>query len=177
MKHLGVWLAGGVTFLLVLAIGIFSFLPTEPATQPTQKKTSIVDTPFVLATSDQVVMPTVDTSQVEATLAQREGVYQEQIAQLDQTLQERQLIYQNQIQDLAVQITNAQNRVDQLIEQEQELQAQISQLEAARAERLTVYQSQLQQAQDQYNARYTQLQAQLNEIQSKLAEANAQLGR
>ena len=34
MKYLGVWLAGGVTLIVILAIGIFSFLPQETPPQP-----------------------------------------------------------------------------------------------------------------------------------------------
>ena len=165
MKNPGPLLAGGLTLLIVLTVGIFSFLPPE----------SIV--PETAASTGPIVVPAADTSQLEATMAQREAVYQNQLQQLNQTFEERQNTYQNQIQTLNSEITTAKNQLAELQTQQQDRSAQISQLEKTRAERLAAYQTQLEQLNRQYNSQITQLQAQLNEAQAKLTEANAQLGQ
>lgn len=170
MKLIGVFIASGLTLLVIGAVGIFSFLPPNKPAQPVETAPVIEPTPVV-----EQVGP--DLPQIEATLAQREAVYQQQIAGLNQALQERQTTYHSQIQQLEAQIAAAQNQLNQLKAQEQNLLAQVAQLETGRAERLATYQAQLQQAKEQYLARYTQLQSQLTEIQTRLAQANAQLGR
>ena len=160
MKHLVVLPAGGLTLLIVLIIGIFSFLPQEEPPQPA------------------VVVPAAPTTaQLEATLTERETTYQAQVAKLNQTLQERRATYQTQMQDMNIQIATAQKQFNELKAQEQNLLGQAAQLETNRAERLAAYQAQLEQAQGQYNARYAQLQAQLNEARTNLANAQAQLGQ
>jgi hypothetical protein len=165
MKNPGPLLAGGLTLLIVLTVGIFSFLPLESAA------------PETAASTGPIVVPAVDTSQLEATMAQREAVYQNQLQQLNQTLEERQNTYQNQIQTLNSEITTTKNQLVELQTQQQDLSAQISQLENTRAERLATYQTQLEQLNQQYKSQLAQLQAQLNEAQTKLAEVNAQLGQ
>lgn len=173
MKYLGPLLAGGLTLLIVIGVGIFSFLPAEHSTPATVEQPTVVEAPM----EQPAVPPSHDRAQLEAIMAERESVYQAQITQLDQALQERQVTYQDQIQDLTTQITALQSQLNELNSQEQNLLAQVAQLETTRSERLAIYQSQLQQAQDQYKARYAQLQAQFNEAQLQLAQANAELGR
>jgi len=173
MKRLGPLLAGGLTLAIVMVIGIFSFLPPEVSSQPGQAEVAAADN----LASNQIVISPVDTSQLEATMAEREATYQAQFEELGRALQERQAIYQGQIQELTAQITAAQNQLNDLKAQEQSLPGQITQLEDTRAERQAAYQAQLQEFQNQYNDRIVQLQAQLNEAQTRLAEANAQLGR
>lgn len=165
MKYLGPLLAGGLTLVIVLIIGVFSFWPAEQAVTADPPPTQ------------QIVVSIVETTELEAAMAEREAVYQAQIEELSRALQERQATYQTQIQELTTQIAAAQNQLNELKIQEQNLPSQITQLEVTRAERLAVYQSQLQQVQEQYNNRLTQLQVQLNEAQARLAEANAQLGQ
>jgi chromosome segregation ATPase len=160
VKYFAVLLAGGLTLLVVLAVGIFSFLPQEEPPQPA------------------VVVPVAPaTSQLEASLAEREATYQAQIAKLNQTLQERRATYQTHMQDTNAQIATAQQQLNALKAQEQNLLGQAAQLETTRAERLAAYQTQLEQAQGQYSVRYTELQAQLNEARTNLANAQAQLGQ
>lgn len=161
LKHLGILLAGGITFIIVFAVGIFSFLPQE---QPPQPAVVVPATP-----------PNAD--QLEASLSKREATYQAQITQSGQTLQERQTTYQAQLEELNTQIMAAQQQLNQLKAQEQNLLGQAAQLETSRAERLTTYQSQLEQVQNQYQERFIQWQNQLAEAQTRLNEANAQLGR
>ena len=171
MKHLGPILAGGLTIAVVLVVGIFSFLPAESSPQVDQA-TNVGPGP-----TGQIVVASVDTSQLEIAIAEREGVYLGQIDELNRTLQERQALYQTQMQTLNDQITATQDQVAQVQAQERILPARITQLENSRAERQATYQAQLAQLQNQYNERIAQLQAQLNEAQLRLAEANAQLGR
>ncbi|MCB0155881.1 MAG: hypothetical protein KDF65_13870 [Anaerolineae bacterium] len=172
MNHVGAWLAGGLTLIVIAVIGIFSFLPTEsPApAEPAESVLEPVAAPVVAA-------PVLDQAQLEANLAQREGIYQGQVAQLDQTIQQRQQTYQEQLHLLNGQVGGTQEQLAALQAQEQVLADQVAQLEAARAERLNQYQAQLSQAQTQYSSRFNDLQTQLAQIQSRLVEANAQLGR
>jgi len=175
MKYMGPLLAGLLTLTIVLVVGIYSFLPAQPAldTPP-----ATVDTPVQAPGARQTIAPQpVDMAQIESTMAQRQAIYQEQIGQLDQALQQRQTVYQTQIQELTGQMTTINQQLEEMAQQTQTLQAQIDQLETTRTERLAVYQTQLQQAQSQYTSRQTELQTQLQTVQSQLAEANAQLGR
>ena len=169
MKYLGPLLAGGLTIAVVLVVGIFSFLPAGSLTQ--------VEQPTNSEPARQIVVAPVDTSQLEAAVAEREAVYLAQIDELNRVLQERQNIYQTQIQELSNQITTTPEQLGQLQAQERILPARITQLETTRSERQATYQEQLAQLQNQYNERIAQLQAQLSEAQIRLAEANAQLGR
>lgn len=164
MKNLGPLLAGGLTLLIVLAVGVFSFLPAQPA-------------PAAESATGPIVVPAADTGQLEAAMAERENVYQGQLQQLEQTYQDRQAMYQSQIQTLNSQITAAQNQLDDLTAQEATLSLQVAQFEQSRTERLNTYQAQLNELNPQYADRLSQLQAQINEAQAKLAEVNAQLGQ
>lgn len=171
MKHLGPLLAGGLTLIIVLVVGLFSFLPADNTAQA-------VEAPAGDTAATQIVVPAPpEAGQLEAVLAEREAMYQAQLQELDQTLQERQAAYQAQLQTLAGQATAAQNQLAELQAQEQEMSAQLANLQNTRNERLATYQAQLQQAQNQYTQRYTQLQTQLAEARNRLAEANAQLGK
>jgi len=167
MKHLGPILAGGLSLIIVLIVGVFSFLPVTPAEPATANNAASV-------AGEQIVIPAVSNPDLEAALAEREAVYMAQIEALDQTFQERQAVYQAQIEQLTTQITAAQNQLTELQVQQQELPGQISQLEATRTERQTVYQTQLQELQNQYADRLAQLQAQVNESRAKLAEVTGQ---
>ncbi len=167
MKYLGPILAGGLTLMIVVVVGIFSFLPTIPSTPVS------VAQPQAANVAPPTSMPVVSN----AASAEREAAYQSQIQQLTLAYQQRQAAYQGQIQEMANQVNAAQGQLSQLKAQEQTLPPQLTQLEAARAERLKAYQAQLAQAQKQYSDQLAQLQAQLNEAQSKLAQSNAQLGR
>jgi multidrug efflux pump subunit AcrA (membrane-fusion protein) len=166
MKNLAPLIAGGLTLLVVLAIGVFSFLPAQPTETPTTEPAA-----------GPIVIPAVDTTPIVNTITEREAVYQNQIQELDQALQARQSTYASQTQTLNSQILAAQNQLAQLKTQDENLAGQISQLEATRNERLGTYQSQLTQLNTQYNERLPQLQNQLAEAQAKLAEVNAQLGQ
>src|SRR5690606_33046809 len=102
---------------------------------------------------------------------------QGQVAQLDQTIQQGQQTYQEQLHLLNGQAAGTHEQLAALQAQEKNLADQVAQLETARAERLYQYQAQLSQAQPQYSSRFNDLQTQLAQIQSRLVEANAQLGR
>jgi chromosome segregation ATPase len=171
MKNLSAILAGGLTLLVVMVVGIFSFLPAPPTDQASSGQST------VLPVGPAAEQAGTDPAQLEATLAEREATYRTQIDTLNQTLQERQSTYQAQIQELTSQIDTVQNQLNELKGQEQSVLAQVVQLESARAERLAAYQGQLEQTQTQYNERFVQLQTQLNDARTKLVEANAQLGR
>jgi septal ring factor EnvC (AmiA/AmiB activator) len=167
MKYLGPILAGGLTLIIVVVVGIFSFLPAVQSAPVS----------VVQPQAATIAPPTLIPVAVNGASAEREVAYQSQIQQLTLAYQQRQAAYQGQIQEIANQINAAQGQLSQLKAQEQALPPQLTQLEAVRAERLKVYQAQLEQVKNQYSDQLAQLQAQLNEAQSKLAQANAQLGR
>ncbi|MCG3211662.1 MAG: hypothetical protein FOGNACKC_05308 [Anaerolineae bacterium] len=171
MKVVGAVLAVGITFVVVWAVAVFSFFPTQ--TPPVNPQPQVVQQlpPLPAAPTGS------DPAQLETAVAQREAVYHDQIAKLQQALQERQTTYQGQMQTLSGQLAASQSQLEQLHAQEQALQAQIQQLEAARADRQGQYQAQLAQAQPQYQARFDEMQTMINDLKTKLAEANAQLGR
>ena len=172
MKPLSAILAGSLTLIIIMVIGIFSFLPSQPsAAAPAQP----------LATTAPLAIPqpqpAIDPGQLEVAVSQREAMYQQQITQLQQTLQQRQSTYQDQIQTLSTQVAQAQTQFNDLKAQEQTLQSQLTELENTRNLRLGQYQDQLQQAQAQYNTHFTEMQTMINDLQVQLAQANAQLGR
>jgi hypothetical protein len=172
MKPLGAILAGGLTLIIVLVIGVFSFLPsqtTEAAPgQPTASEAPVIIPP---------PQPAIDPGQLEAAVSRREAVYQQQITQLQQTLQQRQTTYQNQIQTLSAQVAEAQAQLDGLKAQEPALQTQATELENIRNQRLGQYQSQLQQAQAQYAPRFVEMQTMIDNLQIQLAQTYSQLGQ
>jgi chromosome segregation ATPase len=178
MKYLGPLLAGGLTLIIVVVIGIFSFLPRETPAQPMDGQSSASEVMADAPVSEEMVRPALsDSSQLEQEFARRETTYQAQLTRLDQALKERQTAYQDQIQQVGAQVVAVEQTRDELKAQEQILLAQVAELETTRAERLSVYQAQVQQARDQYGPRLAELQTRLGQTQVDLAEARAQLGQ
>ena len=155
-KSTGPILAVGLTIIIVALVAVFSFLPGDvPASTAAE---------------------TVDVAQTSTFIAQ-EATYQEQIDQLGQLAQNRQAIYQTQQEELATRLVQGRERLLEITALEQTLQKQIEQISAVRVERQMVYEGQIQEVNSQYEVRYAQLQAQLDDTFGRLAEANAQLGR
>lgn len=178
MKYLGAVLAAGLTFLAIVAIGIFSFLPAANVSQPSAAEAVAVEPAVDIPVTGQAVSPAaVDVAEIETNLAQRKAIYRSQISQLDQLLHGRRQTYQAQIELLGGQVGTAQDQLDTLLNQERALQGQVSELEALRTERLAAYQAQVEQAHSQYSPRLADLQDQLAQVQIRLVEANTQLGR
>ena len=171
MKYVGLSIAVVLTGLLVGLVAIFSFLPHLTESQPIEPDT------LTESTVAPVGPPLVDSARLEQDLAERETLYQAQISQLEQTLQTRQTTYQEQIALLTSRVGKAQTQLEALTAQEQALSEQITQLEAARAERQALYQNQLTASRSQYETRYTEIQRQLDEVSTKLDQAQAQLSR
>jgi chromosome segregation ATPase len=118
---------------------------------------------------------TAETSQPAPS--QNEPALRLQIDQANALLQVRQATYQGQIQELRRRIEGGQVQLDYLAQRETALQQQLGQLQTARATRLDSYAGQLTAAQVAYQARFDQLRTQLQGAQTRLAEANAILGR
>ena len=114
---------------------------------------------------------------LQTAFADREAAYQTQLAQLQQAFTEHQTTYQQQLAEMNQRQTQTQAQAQQLANHAQTLQAQIAQLQAVRAQRQAQYQSQLETARTQYGARAAVINNQLVEVQARLAEANAMLGR
>ena len=74
-------------------------------------------------------------------------------------------------------LTQSQAQVHLLANQEQALQQQAVQLQSVRTQRQTEYQRQLDAARAQYAERAATIDAQIAEVQARLAEANTLLGR
>ncbi len=173
MKYLGPVVAVGLMVVIVMVVGIYSFLPAVGAAQPSTAAPATLAAPVVV----EAAAPTIDMTQIEQQMAEREAVYQSQIQQLDQALAERQGTYPAQIQQLSQQIAAAQAQLDELNGQEQTLLIQLAELERTRSERLTTYQFQLDSAQAQYIPRFAEMEQQFNEVIALLNETNAKLGR
>lgn len=113
----------------------------------------------------------------QPAIVQREAVYLQEIAATSRLLQERQTVYQAQLDEMANRLQGGQAALDTLAAQEAALQQQLAQLQSARRARLDSYASQLAAARAAYQERFDLMGAQLQEVQAKLAEANAILGR
>jgi DNA anti-recombination protein RmuC len=168
MRNIGTILAVGLTAIIVIVIGIFSFLPEVEADQASNNATPQA-TDLSLIVSDPASM--------QAAFAAREALLEAQIQELDGVLADRQQTYQARAQELADLIAAAEAQSAQLSEQETALQQQIEQLQTAQAERTTTYEGQRQQAYFQYQTSIDQLKLQLDEANAKLAETLAQLSQ
>lgn len=165
MKSIGVMMAVAATSVVVLAIGIFSFLPRGGFEAPPNPTTVI---PLAVAP---------DVPAVQAAFTAREALIQTQIQQLDQELAARESDYQARAAEMRALITTGEGQLAGLQQQETDLQQQVDQLLATQSERATVYDSQRQQAYYQYQVNIQQLKVQLDEATAKLAAAQAQLGQ
>ncbi len=165
MKSVGVMMAVAATSIIVLAIGIVSFL--TGADSEAQPNPATV-TPLAVAP---------DMPAVQAAFAAREALIQAQIQQLDQELAARESDYQARAAEMSALIMNGEAQLAQMQGQETGLQQQVDQLLVTQSERATVYDTQRQQAFYQYQVNIQQLKAQLDEAIAKLADAQAQLGQ
>ncbi|HAJ36400.1 MAG TPA: hypothetical protein DCL15_11975 [Chloroflexi bacterium] len=118
-----------------------------------------------------------DAAALQAAFAQREAAYQEQLTQLNQAYAERQRLYQQQIDEMNRRLATVQQQVQAIRNQDATLRQQIAQLQSLRAERQAQYRSQLEQMRAEYANRAAAISAQLTDVQTRLAEANAMLGR
>lgn len=174
MKRFGILLSAGLTFLIIFVVGVLAGLPDSVGSL--FAAVSLIGSPEE-AESTITVPVAVDAGQLETGLAEREAAYQVQLSNMDKAWQERETTYQGQIQELTAQIGAVQAQLETLKTREQALSTQAAQLEQTRADRQASYQAQLEQVQNEYNARYANLQAQLNEIQVRMNEARAQLNQ
>ncbi|MEW5958242.1 MAG: hypothetical protein AB1801_10990 [Chloroflexota bacterium] len=160
MRSAGLFLAIGLSLLVVLVLGVFIFFPT--VTPP--KAVIIVP-----------VDPTI--SQMEQALTEQESAYQAQLATLQQTLARQETGYRNQIEALQAEIAAARQQLNDLKRTEQELLIQLQELETSRAGQKEIYRANLQQTQEQHTARQSELNTQLERVQAELARLTARLGR
>jgi hypothetical protein len=160
MKQLGLILVGGFILLTIILTGILYFLSEADVSQPA------------------IVVPVDPTiTYLEKTLTEQETAYQAQVLALEETRQQQQTDFESQIKKLNAQILAAQQSLDDLKSQEQELLQQIQALETTRAVQQATYQTNLQQTGSEYAGRQAQLQAQLDKVRAELADVNVQLGR
>lgn len=169
MKYVGTLLAAVLTLTVVATVAVFSFLPSQPESEAAKAGGA----PLVTVSAPVTVEP----PHTEAELTQREATYQKQVAQLEQTLQARQAAYQTQMRQVGEQVAATQNQLNQLQTQAEALSRQVAELETLRVDRLAAYQSELANAQELYDGRFAEIQQAIAEVQSRLAEANTNLGR
>jgi len=170
MKRLSLWLTMGVTLVLLITVGVFSFVQASdsPATSTATPAAALNSTtPQAMADMQQ---------QLQRLFNDRERSYQQQIAQLNQAIADHQKAYQTQLQTLTTQVTNGQQLLQQSKEQVKAYQQQVDKLASVRNENQGQYQGQLQDLQKQYDDRYAQITAQIAAVQAKLDEANQTLG-
>lgn len=165
MKSAGVVMAVAATSIIVLAIGILSFLP----------RADFETLPNPATVVPLAVVP--DTSAVQAAFAAREALIQAQIQQLDKEQAARESDYQARAAEMSALIMTGEGQLAELQAQETALQQQSDQLLATQSERTAVYDTQRQQAFYQYQVSIQQLKVQLDEATAKLADAQAQLGQ
>jgi peptidoglycan hydrolase CwlO-like protein len=158
MKQLMFILASALLLVVILIIGVFSYFPNKESSQ------AVIVVP---------VDPTV--IQLEERLVEQDAAYRAKATALDASLQQQQLDFQIKRQSLNDEIAAAQRQLQELQSEKQDLLKQIEQLESDRAEQLASYQTELQQVDNEYGVRWPQLQAQLADLQAKLAKANGQL--
>ncbi len=169
MKNIGVILTVGITAVIVLTIGFLNFFPVSEAEPPGNGE--IIPDPA----AENTAVP--DTAAIQAAFEARETLLQAQIAELDAEYASRQSEYDLQVEELSALVLAGEEQLTQFGDRETTLQEQIDQLKSAQAERTTAYEGQRQQAYYQYQVNIQQLQAQLDEANSKLSEAVAQLGQ
>jgi len=159
MKYLSLVLAlGAILLLAVLIAGAQTLTPkAEPDLLP------------------KVVVP-IDPSvtRLENQLLEETTAYQSQLADLERALQQQQTDDLAKIEKLNSQIVASKAQLDTLETRKQTLLEQTQQLEAAQTEQQAAHQSQLVQFRSQHSARQAELQNQLNETRTRLAEINAQ---
>jgi chromosome segregation ATPase len=95
---------------------------------------------------------------------------------IEETWQQQQTNFEDQINELNAQILAAQQELDDLKSQEQELFNRVQKLETTYAEQKTAHQTDLQQVRSEYTSRQTQLQTKLDEVRAELGNVNAKLG-
>jgi len=98
-------------------------------------------------------------------------------SQADDLVRQREAAYGAQLDELTRRIQAGQEQVAVLASQEQALGDQLAQVEQTRQDRAAAYQGQLGTLQEQYGQRFAQYTAQLQEIQSRLAQARTLLGQ
>lgn len=168
MKNLGMALAVGLTAVIVIMIGLFNFLLRSEAAP-------IVDNSDPLTGPEATAAP--DLTAVRAAYDAREALLEAQIFELDAELADRQAAYELQVGDLTASIVSREEQLAELLDQETAMQEQVELLLDAQAEHVLNGESQRQQASYQYQINIQQLQAQLDEAQSKLNEALVRLGQ
>lgn len=168
MKNAGVIMAVAATAVVVLAVGIFSFLPAADSAAGAAPPT---------APTIGVAAASTDTGAVQAAFAAREALIQSQVEALDRELAGRQAEYEAQAAELSALIGAGEAQLARLQEQETAARGQLDALRVAQSERAALYNGRRAQAQTQYQAGIQQLTAQLDEARAKLAEATAQLGQ
>ena len=168
MKNVGVIVAVAATAVVVLVIAVFSFMPAEGAAGASPEATVA---PVISGGAPS------DPAAVQAAFAAREALIQAQIAELDRELADRQGDYAARAQEIADLLAAGEGQLAQLAEQETVLLAQVSDLRVALGDRQALYGTQRSQVNVQYQASLEQLQLQLTEATTKLADARAQLGQ
>lgn len=119
----------------------------------------------------------IDLTQMEADFVAREAVYRQQILELDALLKERQATYAQQVETLTQALTVGRSQLTALEAQQVAAEQQVAQLNSARDERHSLFLTRRQENQYNYDVRYTQMLAQLADVQAKLAEAQQILGQ
>lgn len=169
MKNIGTVVAVTLTAAIVLAIGVFSFLPAA--------ESSAGADPTAEAPVSAQLAPSMDSGAIQAAFAAREMLIQSQIMALDLELASREADYNARADELAVTISAGDEQLALVQQREAELGQQLDELLAAQSSRATVYKTQRGQAYSQYQVSLQQLKAQRDEAAVKLAEAQARLGQ
>jgi membrane protein involved in colicin uptake len=156
--------AGSLVFVLTLALGALVLRPVDTFAAGSAVSIS----PAGVATLSALPSPGQPDQQPAS---------QELVNQINRLVQARRATYQQQLDELSSRVQNGQAQIKRLEAQEQALQQQLTQLKAARIQRQAEYRQQLETANRDLEQHYAQYNAQYQEIEARLAQANALLGR
>lgn len=155
-----------VVFTIAIAIaGVLLVTFAGAATAAARNVTALA--PALISAAEPAQSgPGVPASEVQVTASQA-----------DDLVRQREAAYGAQLDELTRRIQAGQEQVAALASQEQALGDQLAQVEQMRQDRAASYQGQIGTLQEQYGQRFAQYAAQLQEIQSRLAQARTLLGQ
>jgi hypothetical protein len=163
-----------VVFTIAIAItGVLLVTFAGAATAAARPVTALA--PALISAVSPAVAPAAEPAQPGPGAGAPE--VQVAVGQVDDLVRQREAAYGAQLDELTRRIQAGQEQVAALASQEQALRDQLAQLEQTRQDRAASYPGQLGTLQEQYGQRFAQYAAQLQEIQSRLAQARTLLGQ
>lgn len=160
------------TLAAVLAIGLLAVTALHALPHGTDSTSNTA-----VAPGESGPLPGADAGAVISTYQACETELQLQLAAVVQAREEREAAYADQLMQLAARKAAVENARDLAKNRATALTEEIGTLAAARMAQTATIEQQLSQAQTTYESRYAEMSNRLTDINAKLAEAGALLGR